>query len=155
MKSVENNGIASNKVYVPCDPNQPCCGKALTLPQQSPLHKERTAIRHNVADTKVVINKLLLDEEIHWRQRLHMVWLAIGDCNTKFFHHHAHQRRQTNKIMGLMTEEGQVEEIVVSYFEDLFHTTYPVNLRETLSAMESTITVEANQTLLHPYTEDE
>jgi hypothetical protein len=47
------------------------------------------------------------------------------------------------------------EDIAVAYFEDLFHTTQPVDLRDTLVAVESTVTQEANRTLLRPFTAEE
>jgi hypothetical protein len=105
-----------------------------------------------IASVKAEINKLLLSEELHWRQRSRMTWLATGDSNTKYFHSQAHQRRRNNCIVGLLndenewcTEEEKVEDIVVSYFENIFHTSNPVDLEEILSAVNSTVTPEANQ----------
>jgi hypothetical protein len=115
-----------------------------------------------IASTKTMINKLLLSEEVHWRQRSRMVWLAAGDCNTKFFHKQAHQRRRTNSIPGLLnnenewrTDEKEVEDIAVAFFEGLFQSTQPVNLEETILAVDSKVTPEANQTLLRPFNAEE
>ena len=115
-----------------------------------------------IASTKAMINNLLLSEEVHWRQRSRMMWLATSDCNIKFFHKQAHQRWRTNTISGLMnivnewyTDEKQVEDIAVAYFEDLFHTTQPMDLRDTLLAVKNTVTQEANRTLLKSFTAEE
>uniref|UniRef100_A0A2N9EXV2 Uncharacterized protein n=1 Tax=Fagus sylvatica TaxID=28930 RepID=A0A2N9EXV2_FAGSY len=91
-----------------------------------------------------------------------MTWLAAGDSNTKFFHNQAQQRKRVNNISGLLNNDGiwctaedQVEDIVVSYFDDLFSTTQLVDLTDTLSAVERMVTLEANQTLLRPFIADE
>jgi hypothetical protein len=91
-----------------------------------------------------------------------MTWLAAGDSNTKFFHSQAQQRRRTNCLSGLWnsdnvwcTDENQIEDIAVSYFDDIFHTSTPVNLEDTLTAVNSRVTSEANQRLLQPFTTDE
>ena len=56
-----------------------------------------------------------------------MTWLAAGDCNTKFFHNHAQQRRRTNNMAGILndhnewsTSDQQMESVAVDYFERLF-----------------------------------
>ena len=115
-----------------------------------------------IASTKAEINQLLLSEELHWRQRSRMIWLAAGDSNTKVFHNQAQQHRRGNGIMGLMninnescTNENEVEQIAVHYFEDIFRTTHPRDLSEVLSAVNSTVTQEANISLLRSYTDDE
>ena len=43
----------------------------------------------------------------------------------------------------------------MSYFEELFRSTQLVNPNDTLSAMESVVTMEANQNLLHPFVAEE
>jgi hypothetical protein len=87
-----------------------------------------------------------------------MTWLEAGDSNTKNFHSQAQQRKRANAIVGLLnnddiwcTDEAQVEDIAVSYFEELFHSTQPMNPNDTLSVMESVVTMDANQNLLRPF----
>jgi hypothetical protein len=103
-----------------------------------------------------------MNKELHWKQRSRMTWLEAGDSNTKKFHSQAQQRKRANAIVGLLnnddiwcTDEAQVEDIAVSYFEELFRSTQPVNPNDTLSAMESVVTMDANQNLLRPFLAEE
>ena len=91
-----------------------------------------------------------------------MVWLEVGDKNTKFFHNFANQRQKTNGIQGLRDEanewctaENQVEDIAVNYFRNMFATSYPTRIAETLTTEDKVVSVESNQRLLQPYTSDE
>ena len=91
-----------------------------------------------------------------------MTWLKAGDSNTKFFHSQVQQRKRTNAIVGLLnnddiwcTDETQIEGIEVNYFEELFRSTQPVNPNDTLSAVESVVTMDANQNLLRPFLAEE
>jgi hypothetical protein len=115
-----------------------------------------------IVAAKQEINQLLLSEELHWRQRSRMIWLEAGDKNTKFFHKFANQRQRTNGIQGLRDEanewctaENQVEDIAVNYFRNMFATSYPTRIAETLSAVDKVVSEESNQRLLQPYTSDE
>ena len=127
------------------------------------LSSNEAGVNHEaIISTKAAINSLLMSEELHWRQRSRMTWLEAGDSNTKFFHSQAQQRKWTNAIVGLLnnediwcTDESQIEDIAVSYFEELFRSTQPANQNGTLSAVESVVTMEANQNLLNPFLAEE
>lgn len=47
------------------------------------LLAEEWSHRYNVERQ---LEKLYLEEEIYWRQRVDKQWLTTGDTNTKFFH---------------------------------------------------------------------
>uniref|UniRef100_A0A2N9GPG8 Reverse transcriptase domain-containing protein n=1 Tax=Fagus sylvatica TaxID=28930 RepID=A0A2N9GPG8_FAGSY len=82
-----------------------------------------------IASLKAEINKLLLSEELHWRQRSRMTWLAAGDIKLRI-----------------------LQSPILMIF---FHTSTPVNLEDTLTAVNSRVTPEVNQRLLQPFTADE
>ena len=75
------------------------------------------------------INDLLDSEEILWQQRAKVQWLTLGDCNTKFFHSKALERRNKNTINRIQDENGvwceteeNIAEVAVNYFERLYAT---------------------------------
>jgi hypothetical protein len=54
------------------------------------------------------LNSLLEQEEVMWRQRSRVQWLAAGDKNTRFFHLRASQRRRKKHITELVSSNGTV-----------------------------------------------
>lgn len=87
------------------------------------------------------------EEEIFWRQKSRAIWLREGDRNTKYFHAKTKQCRARNRItklknsMGVWveTEEG-IEQVAVEYFEDLFTTSNPCELEESIRCITETVT---------------
>lgn len=82
--------------------------------------------------TRIELEKLMQKEEEFWHIRSHTNWLKQGDRNTKYFHHHASQRKRKNHIEGLLDnsgvlryEENEMENIVVDYYSQLFKATTP------------------------------
>ncbi|XP_073038304.1 uncharacterized protein [Primulina eburnea] len=53
------------------------------------------------------LEKLLIQEEMHWNQRARTNWMAHGDGNTKFFHSFASERKRSNLIKGLVDDSGR------------------------------------------------
>lgn len=71
-------------------------------------------------------------EELYWKQRSRVNWLAHGDKNSKYFHVFASARRDKNHIRGLVsshgdwcTDAGSMAEIVQNYFSELFSSSNP------------------------------
>jgi hypothetical protein len=55
------------------------------------------------------LTELLEREEVLWRQRSHVQWLAAGDKNTCFFHLCVSQWRKKNRITESVKEDGSLE----------------------------------------------
>ena len=88
------------------------------------LRAEPTRVGPSHAEIKIVdrIVELSYREEIMWKQRSRIMWLAEGDNNTRFFHLRASQRKKRNtitrlrKVDGQFTEdEGEIAEIISSF----------------------------------------
>ena len=91
-----------------------------------------------------------------------MVWLAAGDKNTRFFHQFATQRRRTNSISGLFDENGRwcsaeedITGIASHYFENIFCSSHPQRMQDTLDAVEPMVCDLWNQQLLVGFTAEE
>jgi hypothetical protein len=54
--------------------------------------------------------ELLEQEEVMWRQRSRVEWLAAGDNNTRFFHLRAIQRMKKNRVTELLRGDGTLDE---------------------------------------------
>ncbi|KAA3489692.1 reverse transcriptase [Gossypium australe] len=100
--------------------------------------------------------------EVYWEQRARVNWLQSGDRNTAYFHNCATARRHANIISKLILDDGReihdapgIHEEAKLYFENLFNTNGVANLREVLEGVEESISVEANEDLLAPFSEDE
>ena len=111
---------------------------------------------------KAEINELLLQDEMHWRQRSRAVWLESGDKNTKFFHQRASQWKKKNTITGLEDDLGVFQEdkmeigcIMEDYFSSIFNTANPPNIDATTSTLEHVVSPEDNQTLLGAFIAEE
>ena len=108
------------------------------------------------------ITGLLVKEEVAWRQRSRVNWLADGDQNTRFFHECAAQRKCTNTIQGLRdredhwrTDPHEVEQIATAYFNTLFTSSRPTDVDDVVQVVESIVTTDMNEDLLRPFSLEE
>ncbi|XP_022573038.2 uncharacterized protein LOC111214447 [Brassica napus] len=95
------------------------------------------------------------EEEIYWKQKSRMLWLREGDRNTRYFHAKTKQRRARNRITRIKnsmnhwveTEEG-IEEVATVYFQQLFTSSNPSTIDDTIRYIAAQVNDEMNQRLL-------
>lgn len=71
-----------------------------------PLSNDSDAVLDEERALKSKLHALWKREEIYWKQRSKIRWLAHGDRNTKFFHKTTLSRRRRNKIIQLRRDNG-------------------------------------------------
>ena len=108
------------------------------------------------------INDLLDSEEIMRHQRSRMQWMMLGDRNTRYFHSKALDRKRKNAISRIMDENGiwhetkeGIANVVVSYFEKLYTTSYPSHILEITDTIPTKVSSEMNQSLIKDFTKEE
>ena len=108
------------------------------------------------------INDLLDNEEIMWHQQSRMQWMMLGDRNTRYFHSKALDRKRKNAISRIMDENGiwhetkeGIANVVVSYFEKLYTTSYPSHILEITDTIPTKVSSEMNQSLIKDFTKEE
>ena len=101
-------------------------------------------------------------EEIMWRQRSQIQWLAEGDGNTKFFHQKATTRKRRNKISQLVREDGTIysdeEEIngmAKDFYKHLYDSKGTIGMEEVLSHIPRKVDEVMNDMLYASYKESE
>ena len=108
-----------------------CIRKELKLKQKLLVKAELEAltsgINFRVRQLKCEFNDLLDKETRMWFQRSWALWAIHGDRNSKYFHSHATQRFQKNKIEGIRNEARQwrsnpkiVAFMMVEFYSNLF-----------------------------------
>ena len=71
---------------------------------------------------KADLERIMLMEEISWRQKSRLLCLKEGDKNTKFFHRLANSHRRNNTIGQLLVDEEEInnqdtiKEKIVEFF---------------------------------------
>jgi hypothetical protein len=104
-------------------------------------------------------------EEILWKQKSRVQWLKEGERNTKFFHRTVIQRRHSNKITHLISDNGDLiyshrdmEKTLIGHFQNLL-TEPRADRHEAIAKVTrhvpSLVTPEQNASLLRPITIEE
>lgn len=71
------------------------------------------------------LERIILQEEISWRQKYQALWLKEGDRSTKFFHRVANSYRRSNSIEmlhidgALCSKATEIYDYVLDYYENL------------------------------------
>lgn len=73
------------------------------------------------------LEKVLLKEEVLWREKSRVTWVKEGDGNTKFFHKVANGKRNRSFINSLENDQGvschninSILEEIVRFFGNLY-----------------------------------
>lgn len=110
--------------------------------QQSPLNAQ---VRQRLTKAKLELEVMLDKEELLWKQRSKVQWLAEGDRNTWFFHAQATRRARRNAIKGLRNQQGlfcedqlAMAEIVNGYYSEIFKSKQPsiADMERVIQTME-------------------
>ena len=108
------------------------------------------------------INDILDKENLMWQQRSQALFLNCGDRNTAYFHSKASQRFRRNRILGLRnsqntwcTDESQIKDIAVEYFQSLFSTSSPSEFSAILERIQPSISETMNEKLLREFSQEE
>ncbi|XP_073121147.1 uncharacterized protein [Henckelia pumila] len=119
-----------------------------------------TASTQQILKLEREIERLSMKEELYWKQRSRLNWLAFGDKNTKYFHGQASVRRSKNFISGLVSSHGDwctdrnsMSEIVMDYFANLFKSQNPTtsDMDSVLSCIEPKVDATSNAILCAPF----
>ncbi|XP_056850872.1 uncharacterized protein LOC130500150 [Raphanus sativus] len=102
------------------------------------------------------------EEHSYWEQKSRNQWHKFGDRNTKFHHGITKQRRAQNRIISikdkhgkLVEKETEVENVAVQYFRDLFSTSSPTELDNSLRFVSEKVSLADNRLLLEKPSEQE
>ncbi|XP_062014406.1 uncharacterized protein LOC133730919 [Rosa rugosa] len=94
-------------------------------------------------------------EELYWKQRSRVSWLAHGDANTRFFHQTTLMNRRRNKILRLddgngswLTKETEIVSHLTQYFKDIYTGSPPTLVDEVLHFVDPVVTSVMNDALL-------
>ena len=98
LNKVAFGDLRERKIFILSD-----LGRINLIDQEGNLNldllSERTLRRRELED-------LLLNEEVHWRQKSRVKWIKERDCNSKFFHRMTNGRRSRKFIKSLISERG-------------------------------------------------
>lgn len=73
------------------------------------------------------LNLILEQKELLWFQKSRSEWIALGYRNTRYFHRMVIIRKQRNKVLGLLDDNGVwcfddelLKDMVLSFFEKIY-----------------------------------
>jgi hypothetical protein len=108
------------------------------------------------------LDVLLQREEMMWKQRSRVAWLAEGDRNTKYFHRKATWRQSKNNIKRIRGLNGnwtydpeEINELANNFFRELYTKDSAVCPDDLLSLIHEPITENINSSLCREFTDDE
>ena len=97
-----------------------------------------------------------------WEQRARALFLKCSDRDTSYFHSKASHRHHRNQIFRLRnnanawcTEESQIKEIAVDYYNSLFASTHPLDFDEILETVHPLVSKDMDVQLTKPFSSEE
>lgn len=95
------------------------------------------------------------EEELYWKQKSRILWRRGGDRNTRYFHAKTKQRRARNRITRLNNSMGEwvhteeeIEAVAAGYFQELFTSSNPDTIEESIQFITASVTEDMNRCLL-------
>ncbi|XP_043705048.1 uncharacterized protein LOC122654841 [Telopea speciosissima] len=117
-----------------------------TNPTEQALSALRSAWGH--------LNRVLLQEEIFWKEKSRVKWLKEGERNTRFFHSIVNVKRKRSGICKIKNAQGEwildkegVNEEAIKYFSDIFSPGSTTSHEDLLNSIPTIISVEENNLL--------
>ncbi|KAL0381479.1 UNVERIFIED_CONTAM: putative mitochondrial protein [Sesamum angustifolium] len=113
---------------------------------------------------KAELTKLILQEEIFWKQRSKDLWLKERDRNTGFFYAKARLRHHTNSIRRLRNTDGswlesaeEVQRCILEYFQGVFTYSNPLpdDIQSGTEHLPTVVDEAIAEDLQRPYTKSE
>lgn len=133
--------------------------RQLELLCSAPGRRAPSHLETKVADRLV---ELFHREEILWRQRARLEWLASGDKNTYFFHLRASRRHMKNQIKALSRADGSIAEdqaelegMRTQFYEQLYTAEGTQNMHQVIDTIPRKITPDMREVLDAPYSKEE
>lgn len=98
FKLLKQDLIKWNKVFGKVKESKQLFIKFINKSDQLEENRSLSVEERNYKDsTKAELEKLILDEEISWRQKSKAIWIKEGGRNTKFIHLLANSHRQQGR----------------------------------------------------------
>lgn len=72
------------------------------------VDKEDEGRSRRYFEEKENLNKLLIHEDLYWKQRSKSFWLSEGDRNLRFLHAFASAKKKSNYISHLRTDNNEI-----------------------------------------------
>ena len=94
---------------------------------QAESHPISIELWHKKQELRKEHHKILLEQEVYWKQRSRVQWLKEGDLKTTFFHKVANGRRKFNTISSLLINDIRIDSpstirsCIEQYFFSLFN----------------------------------